>query len=276
MRWGGGCGDRGDDLGHPGIESANSSQDVAHSQPTACPPRREPCYCSRCDLLVGLDGSTWSRSPSLVVESRGGEACRVCGVVANTKAAGGRQVATASLSAARNWCGAIDGRCCAAGGSRDARRAAARDDAGGWWAIGQGGAPPPAGARQLGTSWRTGGARSSRAGGDGREPSSKGWHPGATSAMARRADQGLTGMVDLTKQLDSTGKPRPRARLLDLAPPHRRQLTRWLKARTRRSAGIPVATLDPSTGTRTPSTTSSTTPSPCWTPSTRQARHRRG
>ena len=54
-------------------------------------------------------------------------------------------------------------------------------------------------------------------------------------------------MVDLTKQPDSTGKLRTRARLLDLVPGRTgAAYTEWLKARNEAfRAGIKVATLDP-------------------------------
>ena len=54
-------------------------------------------------------------------------------------------------------------------------------------------------------------------------------------------------MVDLTKHVDSAGKPRTRARLLDLVPGRTgAAYTEWLKARNETfRAGIKVATLDP-------------------------------
>src|SRR5690606_3640707 len=66
------------------------------SEPTACSrARSDSCYCSRCDLLVGLEGfhvvevseREGRRGPFLqvVVESpRRVEACRSCGVIAHS------------------------------------------------------------------------------------------------------------------------------------------------------------------------------------------------
>ncbi|WP_313565805.1 ISL3 family transposase [Mobilicoccus sp.] len=257
------------------------------SQPTACPRAdAEPCYCSRCDLLVGLDGvhvvavdqregrkGSWLR---VVVESAPRvEGCRVCGVVATSH--GRREVRLVDTPCfgrpvelvwrKRTWrCAEPD---CAAGVFTEQDDALARPRAllttrACWWAIAQvrrEHASVQGLARQLGTSWRTVwrsiqplleamAADESRFEG----VSTLGvdehvWHHVSTrpEEQGGRGPKELTGMVDLTKQPDSTRKLRTRARLLDLVPGRTgAAYTEWLKARNEAfRAGIKVATLDP-------------------------------
>jgi transposase len=88
------------------------------------------------------------------------------------------------------------------------------------------------------------------------------WHHVSTKPVDQggRGPKEQTGMVDLTR--DRHG--RTRARLLDLVPGRSgAAYATWLAARNQAFRdGIGVATLDRSTGTRTPSTTNSRTPSP--------------
>lgn len=151
------------------------------SQPTACPrARSDSCYCSNCDLLVGLDGfhvvdvseQTGWRGARLqvVVESAPGvEACRRCGVVASSH--GRRDVRLVDMPSfgrpvelvwrKRTWrCADPD---CAAGVCTEQDEVMARPRAllttrACWWAINQvrrEHASVQGLARQLGTSWRT-------------------------------------------------------------------------------------------------------------------------
>jgi transposase len=78
-----------------------------------------------------------------------------------------------------------------------------------------------------------------------------------------RGPKELTGMVDLTR--DQHGQVH--ARLPDLVPGRSGQAYRtWVVERGEAfRAGVKIATLDPFQATRTPSTTSSRTPSPCST-----------
>ncbi|NMR21374.1 ISL3 family transposase [Cellulomonas fimi] len=75
------------------------------------------------------------------------------------------------------------------------------------------------------------------------------WHHVSTRPVAEggRGPKELTGMVDLTRHPDRKGKPRVRARLLDLVPGRSGPAyADWLKARnTAFRDGITVATLDP-------------------------------
>lgn len=257
------------------------------SQPTACPAEHsDSCYCSRCDLLVGLEGfhvvevdqregrnGSWLR---VVVESAPRvEACRACGVVAASH--GRREVrlvdtpcfgrAVELVWRKRTWRCADPG--CPAGVSTEQDEALARPRGllttrACWWAIGQmrrEHASVQGLARQLGTSWRTvwrsiqplleamAADESRFAGVTTLGVDEHVWHHVSTKPITDggRGPKELTGMVDLTRHPDSTGKLRTRARLLDLVPGRTgAAYVDWLTARNEAfRAGITVATLDP-------------------------------
>lgn len=75
------------------------------------------------------------------------------------------------------------------------------------------------------------------------------WHHVSTKPVTDggRGPKKLTGMVDLTRSPDHTGKPRVRARLLGLVPGRSgAAYADWLKARNAAFRdGIDIATLDP-------------------------------
>lgn len=253
------------------------------SEPTGCArARSDSCYCSRCDLLVGLGGfhvvevaeHHRRHGPGLriAVESAPRvEGCRVCGVIAHSH--GRREVRlvdTPSMGRPveliwrkRTW------RCaepaCPGGVFTEqdddlARPRALLTGRACRWAIGQlrrEHASVQGLARQLGTSWRTVwtsvkpllealAADESRFDG----VTSLGvdehvWHHVSTKPVEQggRGPKELTGMVDLSR--DASG--RTRARLLDLVPGRSgAAYADWLRARNETfRAGIGVATLDP-------------------------------
>jgi len=243
----------------------------------------EFCYCSRCDLLVGLDGfhvigvgehtdkrgRLWLR---VVIETAARvEACRSCGVVAHSH--GRREVRLVDTPCfgrpvqlvwrKRTW------RCaepaCEVGVFTEqdeelapprallTRRAC-------WWAINQirrEHASVRGVARQLGPSWRTvwRSIKPLLVEMDADQSRFEGvavlgvdehiWHHVSTKPedQGGRGPKELTGMVDLTR--DEQG--RTRARLLDLVPGRSGAAYRdWLAARNQAFRdGIEVATLDP-------------------------------
>ena len=257
-------------------------------EPTACdrarPRSQRPCYCQRCDLLVGLDGfhvidvSEQAGLVRVVVETPPEQTgCRACGVIAHSH--GRREVRLIDVPCfgrpvrliwrKRTW------RCaeqmCAARSFTEQH-----DDLAGpralltvracWWAINQlrrEHASVAGLARQLGTTWRTVwrsiqplleqmAADPTRF----ENVSSLGvdehiWHHVSTKPIADggRGPKELTGMVDLTK--DQQGKVK--ARLLDLVPGRSgKAYADWLEERGdafRR--GVKVAALDPFQGYKT-------------------------
>jgi len=252
-------------------------------EPTACPRAcSASCYCSRCDLLVGLDGlhvtavreMTGERCSWLQVESESAprvEGCRACGVVMHSH--GRRTVRLIDtpcfgrpvelLWRKRTWrCAEPD---CPAGMFTEQDEQVARPRAllttrASWWAIRQlrrEHASVSGLARQLGTTWRTvwrailpllAGMADDESRFD--DVTALGvdehvWHHVSTKPVADggRGPKELTGMVDLSR--DSKG--RTRARLLDLVPGRSgAAYAEWLKARNEAfRAGITVATLDP-------------------------------
>ena len=241
--------------------------------------------CSRCDLLVGLDGMhviaveevPSRRGPSLqvVVESPGRiEGCRQCGVVMGSH--GRREVRVIDTPCfgrpvelvwrKRTW------RCaepeCSGGLLTEqdddvVRPRALLSTRACWWAIGQlrrEHASVLGLARQLGTTWRTVwhaiaplleqmAADESRFDGvDALGVDEHLWHHVSTKPIedGGRGPKELTGMVDLSG--DSKG--RTRARLLDLVPGRSgAAYAGWLTERNEAfRAGIKVATLDPFQG----------------------------
>jgi len=250
---------------------------------TACARTRpDHCYCSRCDLLVGLDGLhvvaveevTTKRGARLRVDVESParvEGCRSCGVIAASH--GRRTVRLIDTPCfgrpvevrwrKRVW------RCkeavCPTGAFTEQDDTLARPRAlltarACWWAIGQlrrEHASVAGLARQLGTTWRTlwlairpllelMAADESRFDG----VSALGvdehvWHHVSTKPIddGGRGPKELTGLVDLSR--DSKG--RTRARLLDLVPGRSgAAYADWLKSRNEAfRAGITVATLDP-------------------------------
>jgi transposase len=240
------------------------------------------CYCSRCDLLVGLDGLhvtaveevTGKRGALLRVEVESParvEGCRACGVVMGSH--GRREVRLIDTPCfgrpvelrwrKRTWrCAERD---CPGGlvTEQDERVAAPRallTTRACWWAIRQlrcEHASVLGLARQLGTTWRTlwraiGPLLERMAADESRFEgvSALGvdehvWHHVSTKPIedGGRGPKELTGMVDLSR--DSKG--RTRARLLDLVPGRSgAAYAQWLKARNETfRAGIKVATLDP-------------------------------
>ena len=241
--------------------------------------------CSRCDLLVGLDGLhvtvaeevTGQRGPFLRVTVKSParvKGCRVCGVVMRSH---GRRdvhlIDTPCFSRPveltwrkRTWrCAEPD---CPAGVLTEQDDTVARPRAllstrACWWAIGQirrEHASILGLARQLGTTWRTVwraikpllaemAADEARFGGvTALGVDEHVWHHASTKPIkdGGRGPKELTGMVDLSR--DSRG--RTRARLLDLVPGRSgAPYAQWLKERNEDfRAGIKVATLDPFQG----------------------------
>ncbi|MGH2969843.1 MAG: ISL3 family transposase [Solirubrobacteraceae bacterium] len=253
------------------------------TEPTACAHAcSADCYCSRCDLLVGLTGLhvtavtevTGKRGAYLqvVVESPARvEGCRVCGVVMRSH--GRREVRLVDTPCfgrpveliwrKRTW------RCaeptCAAGALTEqddnvARPRALLSTRACWWAIRQlrrEHASVAGLARQLGTTWRTlwrairpllqqmADDETRFAGVSALGVDEHVWHHVSTKPIedGGRGPKELTGMVDLSR--DSKGMTR--ARLLDLVPGRSgAAYAEWLKARNETfRAGIKVATLDP-------------------------------
>jgi transposase len=257
-------------------------------EPTACDrarPRSEPpCYCDRCDLLVGLDGFH-----VIGVDERGGIVhvvvetpaepigCGSCGVIAHSH--GRRDVRLIDVPCfgrpvrliwrKRTW------RCaeekCPAKSSTEQRADLAGPRAllttrACWWAINQlrrEHAAVAGLARQLGTTWRTVWRsiepllEAMAADPDRFENvSSLGvdehiWHHVSTKPIhdGGRGPKELTGMVDLTK--DQQGKVK--ARLLDLVPGRSaKAYADWLQERGERfRRGVKVAALDPFQGYKT-------------------------
>lgn len=253
------------------------------SQPTACAAARsDSCYCSRCDLLVGLDGvhvldvteHDGRRGPFLrvVVESPARvEACRACGVVARSH--GRRDVRLVDVPCfgrpvelvwrKRTWRCAEPG--CSAGTFTEQNEQIAAPRAlltrrACWWAIAQlrrEHASVAGLARQLGTAWRTVWTSikpllDALAADEARFEGVKSlgvdehvWHHVSEKPVEAggRGPKMLTGMVDLTRDQ----QVRVRARLLDLVPGRTgAAYSDWLKARNDAfRAGVTVATLDP-------------------------------
>jgi transposase len=253
------------------------------SEGTACARTRpDSCYCSRCDLLVGLDGfhvvgvaeRTGRRGPWLRVEvetAARAEGCRSCGVLAASH--GRRTVRLIDTPCfgrpvelrwrKRVW--RCEESACPAGAFTEQQPELARPRAllslrACWWAIGQlrrEHASVAGLARQLGTTWRTlwralepllqlmADDESRFAGVTALGVDEHVWHHVSTKPIedGGRGPKELTGMVDLSR--DSKG--RTRARLLDLVPGRSgAAYADWLKARNEAfRAGITVATLDP-------------------------------
>jgi transposase len=243
------------------------------------------CYCSRCDLLLGLDGLhvtevqevTTQRGVVLrvVVESPARvEGCRRCGVVMSSH--GRRTVRLVDNPCfgrpVELWWRKRTWRChqpgCEAGGftEQDEQIAGPRallTTRACWWAIGQlrrEHASVQGLARQLGTSWRTVWKAikpllTSMADDETRFEGVTAlgvdehvWHHVSTKPIEQggRGPKELTGMVDLSR--DSMGKTR--ARLLDLVPGRTgAAYAGWLKQRNDSfRANIKIATLDPFQG----------------------------
>lgn len=253
------------------------------SEPTACAAarRHHDCrYCSRCELLVGLDGlrviavdrDEEAGGLRIVVESPPEPmGCRACGVIAYSH--GRRDVALVDAPCfdrpvrlvwrKRTW--RCDAAPCPTGvfteqDERVARPRALLTTRACWWAINQirrEHAAVSGIARQLGTTWNTVWASIrpllqamaddesrftgvSRLGVDEHV-----WHHVSELPVdvGGRGPKQLTGMVDLTP--DQDGKPR--ARLLDLVPGRSGKAYRdWLEQRgTQFKNTVEVATLDP-------------------------------
>ncbi len=259
------------------------------SEPTACdrarpssaPPPASSCYCSRCDLLVGLKGfhvidvSEHAGVVRAVVESPAGPVgCHGCGVVANSH--GRRDVSLIDVPCfgrpvrliwrKRTWrCTEQD---CPTGSFTEqheglAGRRALLTTRACWWAIGQlrrEHASVTGLARQLGTTWRTmwrsivplleamaaDPARFENVTTLGVDEHI--WHHVSTKPITAggRGPKELTGMVDLTR--DENG--RVRARLLDLVPGRSgKAYADWLTERGEVfRAGVKIAALDPFQG----------------------------
>jgi transposase len=260
-------------------------------EPTACDrarPSTRPCYCERCDLLVGLDGfhvldvtEVHERRPRLrvVVESpRTPAGCRGCGVIAHSH--GRRDVSLVDVPCfarpveliwrKRTW------RCaepaCPTGSFTEvaedlapARALLTRRAC--WWAIGQlrrEHASIAGLARQLGTTWNTvwrsikplleamAEDESRFDGVTDLGVDEHVWHHTDTRPPEHggRGPKELTGMVDLTRTPDKHGVPRVRARLLDLVPGRSgKAYADWLDERGEAfRRGVKTATLDPFRG----------------------------
>ncbi len=244
-----------------------------------CP---DPSYCASCDLLVGLDGfhvidvATTTSGLRVVVESPPQlMGCPACGVVVHSH--GRRDVRLIDVPCfgrpveliwrKRMWrchepaCGVK------AFVEQDDDLAAPRallTTRARWWAIGQlrrEHASVRGLTRQLGTTWNTvwGSIKpllEAMAADETRfeNVTTLGvdehvWHHVSTKPITDggRGPKELTGMVDLTRTPDSTGKQRVRARLLDLVPGRSgAAYTEWLQARNATFRdGIKIATLDP-------------------------------
>jgi transposase len=249
------------------------------SEPTArgaarCHPDAS-CYCSRCDLLVGLDGlhvlaverAEHAGVVRVVVESPPDlMGCRSCGVVAHSH--GRRDVVLVDAPCfdrpvrlvwrKRTWrCGepSCPVKVFTEQDEQVARPRAMLTTRACWWAIGQlrrEHASVAGIARQLGTTWNTvwGSiqpllkamaddearfAGVTRLGVDEHV-----WHH---VSVKDRGPKELTGMVDLTPDADGN----PQARLLDLVPGRSgKAYTDWLAERGEEFRdGVEVATLDP-------------------------------
>ncbi|GAB6986108.1 ISL3 family transposase [Nocardioides pyridinolyticus] len=228
--------------------------------------------------VLDVTGHDGKRGPFLrvVVESEPRvEACRACGVVANSH--GRRDVRLVDVPCfgrpvelvwrKRTW------RCeepaCPAGTftEQDENIAAPRallTTRACWWAIGQlrrEHASVAGLARHLGTAWRTvwhsikpiletlAADESRFEGVQTLGVDEHVWHHVSTQPVGDggRGPKELTGMVDLTRHRDDKGKMRVRARLLDLVPGRTgAAYAEWLKARNEEfRAQIAVATLDP-------------------------------
>jgi len=237
-------------------------------------------YCSRCDLLVGLDGfhviaverDEGGGGLTVTVESPPGKmACQSCGVIVHSH--GRRDVVLVDAPCfgrpvrlvwrKRTWrCGEA---ACPAGVLTEQHDDLARPRAllttrACWWAIRQlrrEHASVAGIARQLGTTWRTV-WRSikpllEQMAGDETRFEGVGtlgvdehvWHHVSTKPVTAggRGPKELTGMVDLTRG----AKGKARARLLDLVPGRSgAAYAEWLAARNQAFRdGIQVATLDP-------------------------------
>ncbi len=241
--------------------------------------------CSRCDLLVGLDGlhvtaveevtNRRGHFLKVAVESPARvEGCRQCGVVMRSH--GRREVRLIDTPCfsrpveltwrKRTWrCAEPD---CSGGLMTEQDDGVARPRAllstrACWWAIGQirrEHASVHGLARQLGTTWRTvwraieplliamAADETRFEGVNALGVDEHVWHHVSTKPIedGGRGPKELTGMVDLSR--DSRG--RTRARLLDLVPGRSgAAYADWLKERNETfRAGIKVATLDPFQG----------------------------
>jgi transposase len=253
------------------------------SEPTACAAVRchhDSSYCSRCDLLVGLDGlhvlavdrDEGAGVLTVVVESPlCPMGCRTCGVVAHSH--GRRDVALVDAPCfdrpvrlvwrKRIW------RCvepsCPTGAFTEQSEHIAPPRAllstrACWWAINQirrEHASVAGIARQLGTTWNTvwssirplleamADDESRFAGVTRLGVDEHVWHHVSERPIADggRGPKQLTGMVDLTP--DADGKPK--TRLLDLVPGRSgKAYSDWLEERGEEFRdGVQVATLDP-------------------------------
>jgi transposase len=253
------------------------------SEPTACCAARchpDSPYCSRCDLLVGLDGlhvtgvagdldagvlTVWVESPPAVM------GCRGCGVIAHSH--GRRDVVLVDAACfdrpvrlvwrKRTW-RCIEPSCpirvFTEQAEHVARPRALLTTRACWWAIRQmrrEHASVAGIARQLGTTWNTvwtairpllqemAADESRFAGVERLGVDEHVWHHVSELPIGwgGRGPKQLTGMVDLTP--DAEGNPR--ARLLDLVPGRSgKAYSDWLEERgeTFRD-GVQVATLDP-------------------------------
>ena len=253
------------------------------SEPTACVAARchhDSSYCTRCDLLVGLDGlhvtgvERGDVEGLLIVRVESPPAlmgCHSCGVIAHSH--GRREVVLVDAPCfdrpvqlvwrKRTW------RCtelsCPVGTFTEQAEHVAAPRAllttrACWWAIGQmrrEHASVAGIARQLGTTWNTVwtsirpllaamAADETRFAGVKRLGVDEHvWHHVSTLPIdgGGRGPKELTGMVDLTPDVDGT----PRARLLDLVPGRSgKAYSDWLNERGEEfKNGVQVATLDP-------------------------------
>jgi len=248
-------------------------------EPTLC---CQPCatYCTRCDLLVGLDGlhvlgverDVDSGGMTVTVESQPVlMGCYVCGVVAHGHGridvelvdapAWGRPVTIVWRK--RRWVcpdPGCDVRSFVEQDDRIARPRSKLTTRACQWAIGQlrrEHASVNGLRRQLGTGWRTvwDAIRPLLEAADADESRFAGvttlgvdehvWHHVSTRPFGQggRGPKELTGMVDLTR--DASGNVH--ARLLDLVPGRSGKAYKdWLQARgTAFTSGVKIATLDP-------------------------------
>ena len=253
-------------------------------------------YCTCCDLLVGLPGLQCDRrgprrrwALTITVESTPDPmGCPTCGVIiAHGRMVGGGppcgspafgKPATVVWRKHR-W------RCpepvCRSVSSTSGTRFIARPRglltvSVRWWAIGEPGEHAPCRAWHGGSGRRGArcGPRSSRCcrplmltrPGSRASPAwvdEHVWHHVSTKPVEEggRGPKELTGMVDLSLHPNAAGEPVVQARLLDLVPGRSGRPKTWLKERGEPfRTRVEVATLDRSTGTRTPSMTSSKTP----------------
>ena len=258
------------------------------SEPTACDRARSrcapPCYCPRCDLLVGLEGfhvidvSERAGVVRVVVETPAEPVgCRSCGVVAHSH--GRREVRLVDVPCfgrsvrliwrKRTW-RCAEAKCAVRSFTEQ------HDDLAGpralltvracWWAINQlrrEHASVAGLARQLGMTWRTvwrsikpllevmaaDPARFENVTTLGVDEHI--WHHVSTKPIedGGRGSKELTGMVDLTR--DQQGKVK--ARLLDLVPGRSgKAYADWLTERGGPfRKGVKVAALDPFQGYKT-------------------------